>query len=577
MSSNKNKLVESRVSKIAILNPYLQGGHTQTAEIESATRFIQAAETMGIEARMLASSNDVASFDPDFIIPITYQEPKLTPYPTYGLLTMPVSWVKDSARFVRNILSYDGYLTVSTSVIQWLMKICHAHNKNPYIAQAAFSVQQISLPPCQFARAKAIYLGTNWDKTRHKDLFSHLSDGAYLKCFGPRQSWSMYPATLYGGEIPFDGTSSLKVYNEYAAGLCVNHPDFDQEGIPSSRTFEIAAAGALPICMPNEYTENMLGDSVLYLSKTDNVAELAEQIIEAVHWIRLNSHRAAEMAEQAHHIFNSQMSMQVFLNNVLQMHQKVVASNEESLVTSWKINQYTQSNDNTATITYFIKMDNTNDCIKATLQSIYQQTHSNINIIILGTTEYQNIVSDINQHSNLIYLNMRSSDFYKSMVNILQENKTRWFGILTPNDILLPNHVSFMLKSISNSSSHHRIAICSGSLFYSTTQQLLDDIIDESSIPNNTKIKIGYFPLSTAIENESIPRHTCLFNFSYFNHGTFDTKYLKLILESEEIKKDIFPNGSYDYCCGITTSKNVVSILQKPATYGREKETTSWN
>jgi hypothetical protein len=44
--------MSSETKRIAIVNPYLQGGHTQTAEIESTARFITAAARLGITAEM---------------------------------------------------------------------------------------------------------------------------------------------------------------------------------------------------------------------------------------------------------------------------------------------------------------------------------------------------------------------------------------------------------------------------------------------------------------------------------------------------------------------------------------------
>src|SRR5262245_9452855 len=110
--------------RIALLNCYLQGGHTENAEVESIARFVEAARRLGIEARTFARSEYVAEFEPDFVLSLSYTAAKLTGFPTYVLLTAPPRWFDNLPRFRRNVLSYDGYWTVSPSVSRYLGKIC---------------------------------------------------------------------------------------------------------------------------------------------------------------------------------------------------------------------------------------------------------------------------------------------------------------------------------------------------------------------------------------------------------------------------------------------------------------------
>ena len=107
MQGNEH-ITRNLVNKIAILNPYLQGGHVQIAETESATRYIDAARNLGIVAEMFSNSDDIDLFKPDIVVAITYQEGKLTKYPTYVSLNAQPSLIKNEERFLRNILLFDG-------------------------------------------------------------------------------------------------------------------------------------------------------------------------------------------------------------------------------------------------------------------------------------------------------------------------------------------------------------------------------------------------------------------------------------------------------------------------------------
>ncbi len=561
MLNNNDAPVRKKISRIAILNPYLQGGHTQTAEIESATRFINTAETMGIETRVLASSDEVERFDPDFVIPITYQEPKLTAYPTYGLLTMPVPWVKDIPRFVRNILSYDGYLTVSNSTRKWLRELNIEYNKQIYIAYAAFSIRETPYIPCDFTNATAVYIGTNWDKSRHQDLFMYLSDGQYLKCFGPRHSWEKYPQSLYGGEIAFDGTSTLSIYNQYAAGLCINHRDFDNEGVPSSRTFEIAASGAIPICTPNEYTENIFGDSVLYIDNTTTPIELAEQISEAIKWIRMNPKIASNMAKEAHHIFCTQISMDIFLKNIIEMHNEVMQVKGFT-----KLNQpvYQSIKSTTAsiqedqpTVVYFVIVRDSIKDFDLAINYLNQQSYSNIQVIVICCEQVKNAIAASSDDS-VEFIDIDDNELNNRIQKTLQFKNATWFGFFTPGSILFSNHVTSILNSLAdelNLPLKNIAGVFSGSLYHSDTLYLDDDLKDDHSIQNKVKLKIGHFQYDKSSTANDAPLSAYLFNFAYFNKKLYHFDYLGMILDKRKIRE--LYNASWLSVPDITSSNDI--------------------
>lgn len=128
----------TQVSKIAIINPYLQGGHTQTAEMESIARFVRAAKQRSIDVAVLTTTQEIEAYNPDFVLGITYQEGKLSNYPSYLTLVIPHSLVQNVPRFIRNILTYDAYVTASPFINKWLNKTCLAHNKKPLICEGYF-------------------------------------------------------------------------------------------------------------------------------------------------------------------------------------------------------------------------------------------------------------------------------------------------------------------------------------------------------------------------------------------------------------------------------------------------------
>ncbi len=88
-------------------------------------------------------------------------------------------------------------------------------------------------PIPNFKEAKLIYIGTNWDGQRHCDVFEKLAQNNDILFYGPEDAWRDYPES-YKGTLPFDQESVLTAYNQAGIGLCVEHPDFASEGIPTN-------------------------------------------------------------------------------------------------------------------------------------------------------------------------------------------------------------------------------------------------------------------------------------------------------------------------------------------------------
>lgn len=512
------------VSKIAILNSYLQGGHIEIAESESTKRFIDAGKNLGIDIRVFAKSEIIRDFDPDFVVAITYQEGKLTKYPTYVSLNIAPSLIKDVPRFVRNILSCDGFLTISPSVEKWLLDTCTTNNKLPEIAHAAFSVPRTEFKTCDFQNATAVYVGTNWDGLRHKELFWQLSSGEYLKCYGPEKSWAQYPASLYGGAIPFDGVSLFNVYNSSGIGLCIGYPAFDQEGIASSRVFEITASGALAVCSENSLIKSIYGDTVLYLEKDARTE--AHQIIEAVRWARGNPQTAQAMAKKAHDIFNKNLAMEVYINNIIDMHKKVIIDKGYIKKSAKKLSKNILSTNaqlTESTVTYLVVVPHIDYKILPIINDILQQSYENINIVMLSQCPSETLKKFLKsfgmQNENIHYFHYESFHNNPELMKYLQENKSDWLGILTLNDRIFSNHTASLLDNYFQQACRiDKISgLFSGSLEHTDTHYLPEVMPMEHYIFTQNKVRISY----SSIESNLLMT-PLLINFSLLDNDFFD-------------------------------------------------------
>lgn len=306
--------------RFAVLHPY-----RGMAENETAQRILLAAAKLGLEAKEFAESDSILDYRPDFVLSLSHQDAKLTPFPTYGVLTAPRRYYQ-TPRFLRNVLSYDAYLTVSDAVRGWLEDLTFGARKQ--VAPVGFyanTVPSTVFAPSWTAMPRLAYFGTNWDGNRHGALFERLSRRPYARFFGPAESWKSIDPAAYGGSVPFDGLSVLDAYRVAGAGLCLDLPDFIGDGLPTNRIFEIAAAGVPAICGDNPFVRRWFGDDVLYVDPTAPPDVQLWQIDRHMAWIAAHPEDAQAMARAAHGRFTAHLSLERLLPNVLALHEKVLA------------------------------------------------------------------------------------------------------------------------------------------------------------------------------------------------------------------------------------------------------------
>lgn len=308
-----------QIKRIAIQHPYSGKG-----EHQSVASIILAAKKLGIVAKEFRDSLDIIEFDPDFVLALSHMDPKLTPIPTYGILTAP-SLFYEVPRIVRNILTYDAYLTITDNMKQWLSDVSFGARKTHtpigfYYNTALPLIDKLTKP--NLSNPKLMYIGTNWDGGRHNELFSLLAQEEYLRLYGPKTSWQDFPEH-YAGFLPFDGTSVLNTYRDSGVGLCVEHQAFTNEGMPSNRIFETLAAGALAICARTPFNEKWFGDSVLYVDMDRPSRVVAKQVADHMSWVRSNPEAAAEKARAAHTKYCETFALDKMLQGVCDLHEKV--------------------------------------------------------------------------------------------------------------------------------------------------------------------------------------------------------------------------------------------------------------
>lgn len=301
--------------RIGYLNPW-----SDTAENQAFFSLREAAVGLGHELISMSTSDEIIAASPDFVIAIASGQPKTTHIPTFASVHEPrLRYWEDEAYF-KNLLTYDGYLTISDSLRDFLKAFCAGFGKEPHIGYYYNTPQRqnISADVASLAatsRMGVCYFGTNWD-VRSRPLFRELSRRDYFEARGPEKSWR-YLKRGYYGSVPFDGKSVQATYAARGAGLVVLSRNHALDDVISNRIFEIASVGAVAICPDRPWIRENFGETVYYYDPWAPAAAIARRVDEIVAEMRADPGAAADRAAGARLIFEKSFCAERMVANAV--------------------------------------------------------------------------------------------------------------------------------------------------------------------------------------------------------------------------------------------------------------------
>ena len=428
------------VLRVAVHNHY---AGQPVSETESSRKIRCAVANLGWEAVEAGSSSEINRFDPDFVIALHFRTPKLTKYPTYGSMVSPPAYFAHHDQFVKNILSYDGYLSSSDHIDRWLRDILYATHKRYFIAPWYASCQSGLYRPPQLAQPRLVYVGTNWGGPRYKELFEQLDAQPFTDIYGPATSWNHIRYSYRGG-LPFDGSSIFDALNRAGAGLCLHREEHCAAGAPSSRIFEIAASGAVAICQEHPFIRDAFQDSVLYLERTDDPVRLTLQISQYMQWIAQNPEDALKLSRRAYDIFSRHYTLEKLLADLVPRHQELVAAKKFTPNRSPKLLGEKSAQ-------FIVRVGNRGaEYVQRALDSIRCQSYSQVGAIIVQYKDVPGLPQMVKEYEQHLPIHMVQSSFTGSRSTQLWDGlkavSSGYFGILDEDDFIHPNHVSLLVQ-----------------------------------------------------------------------------------------------------------------------------------
>jgi hypothetical protein len=434
--------------KIALHNTFYGG---QLAEAELSRRLMIAAKNLGWDAREVGYSDAIWEYDPDFVLNLHFRTPKLTSHPTYGCLWHPTVLVETQKEFGRNVWSYDAFLSSSPQIDRWLNDQFYNTPKQYFVAPFFTSCNATTYQAPKLDFPRLMYVGSNWDGDRYKDLFLRLEQQGYIDIYGNPAGWT-YLNSAYRGSLPFDGSSVLNALNQAGVGLCLHRPEHTQEGVPSMRIFEIVAAGAIAICGEHAFIRDNFADTVLYLDPDLDATAQVAQIMGHLDWIKCHPKTALEMTQAAHDIFIKEFALEILLRNLQDQHENSLKAKKITYPTL-KASDITTSiaSGNHSAVQLILRIGDRDPFqLEKTLRSVEAQTYRNISILVIEgqkSNELSSIIDDYQKDLSIQILDceenqLRSTELWTAINSISMQ----YFGLLTSGTILYPTHLHTLVS-----------------------------------------------------------------------------------------------------------------------------------
>jgi hypothetical protein len=305
--------------RIAYLNPW-----KNAAENQAYFSLAAAARKLGHEVIDCRTATDVEGSSVDFVLSVASSIPKVVDVPSYLVVHEPGKRFLGNSFYLNNLLTYDGYLTVSDSLNRLVRDISVGAGRSANIG-FYYNTPQISDTVSDIVslvrgdELRIVYLGTNWDR-RLPALFKALDSQGILRVHGPEASWKADNYVSYAGALPFDGVAPQRAYAESGMGLVLLSADHLREDVISNRIFEICSVGALAVCPDTPWIRKWFGDSVLYFDPAAAPSAISEQVLTHHRHCQENPGQARIMAGKARAIFERHFAAERMIENAVAYH-----------------------------------------------------------------------------------------------------------------------------------------------------------------------------------------------------------------------------------------------------------------
>lgn len=317
-----------------------------------------------------------------------------------------------------------------------------------------------------------------------------ISQKSWFEVYGA-ENWKKYPKISYKGKLPNTKSAVIENYRERGVGFALQSAYFVHDDSISNRLFEINSAGSVVIAGHMPFIEKYYKDTVLYFDPYAPQPEIAKQVDEHMIWIKKNPDQALEKALAAQKIFHDQLSMEVYLNNLIDYHLKAKKDSGFEVV----------KKKNLPTIGVIIRTGGRNfDHLRRALDSIQNQTYKNVVPVIVIYKHATGLIELIDSYRPMFprldivesISSLRSTSLWAGL-NHVKNQSYEYFGILDDDDEYFPNFLMSMYNFVQQAQLYTNqkveLVFCMAASESPIKQYHYSEIRDNRTIPKVPTIK----------------------------------------------------------------------------------------
>jgi hypothetical protein len=412
---------------------------------ERISRLRVAFARMGIEFALFAKSEEIDAFAPDCVLVTSLQDPKLTKFPTYGFIDQPMHAFLQIPRFVRNLLTYDGHLTISPVLKQIVGDLTFSARKldtGTAFFGVTFPTTVLDLP--DLGDPKLCYVASDQTRTQFDVLLERLAREGALRLHGAEARWTGRLAGAYAGTLATDGEAIAGAYRAAGAGLCLNACDDLNRNI-SPRLLEIVASGAVAIANRSEHLAATFGDTLLYVDSAASIDAARDQILAHLAGVKANPDEAQRRIIRAHRIFAEKFALERLVPNLVELHQKTLVAKGYAPAPG-------ERPETMPAVSFITRTGGrSRPFLERALDSLAAQNYPNLQVIFVLHKHFDWMDELIAKYTPALKFkivealgSLRSTAIVRGMEAV----DTDLFGMLDDDDELLPNHVRTLVKTL---------------------------------------------------------------------------------------------------------------------------------
>lgn len=427
------------LSKIAIL---VSKDANLTFELEELQNSLTKVDVI---SKLFYDNDSILAYKPDCVFITSPQDGRLTPHPTYGLINKPRSEYLEIPRFIRNILSYDGYFTFSPVLKQTLGDLMFGARKlGTGILKLDF------FPGATTFKAPAVDITSSKVVIFEPDLSNSQFKTAIFKLINTLKN-----AVVVTFSIPNNNISDKivlaknsqelnQILNDAGIAICLNSGDQRENSITPA-VIKLIASSTVTIAHRTEVLAGYFGDNLYYLSADTSVSDLPKKIEDIIKKIQSQPSLAVNKAEKAHKIFLETFAFEKLFAKFTEFHQKTL------------INKGYVPNPDPAieaalpSVTYIIRTGGKyRHFLERTLDCLLKQQYPDMRAILVVHAEFPYIDEIIMKYPSLrikvikSLKSMRAQAIRDGMAAV----ETDLFGLFDDDDEIFPNHVRMLVKAL---------------------------------------------------------------------------------------------------------------------------------